>query len=164
MVKRKTGILTCGAIDLIVYDFDGVMTDNKVLVLEDGREGVVVSRADGLGVDLLRRSGLAQMIISTERNRVVAARARKLRLPVIQDIQNKARTLSEHLKRKKIDPARVLFVGNDVNDEAAMSLVGWPVCPGDAHPRIIKLSRLVLHTFGGGGVVRELADRLGLRA
>lgn len=147
-------------LDLVVYDFDGVMTDNRVLVFQDGREAVFCHRGDGLGVGLIRRMGLAQIILSTETNPVVATRAAKLGLEVVQDCRDKAQALGLLLAERGLDPLRVLYLGNDVNDLAAMRLVGWPVAPADAHPAVLDLARVVTRARGGYGVVRELADLL----
>ena len=65
---------------LVVFDFDGVMTDNRVLVFSDGTEAVMCHRGDGLGIDRLREAEVPMLILSTETNPVVAARARKLKL------------------------------------------------------------------------------------
>ena len=147
-------------LDLIVYDFDGVMTDNRVLVDQNGREAVFCSRADGLGVGMIRDLGVAQMILSTEANPVVSARAAKLNLPVVQGCADKAQALSRLMHERNLDPARVLFLGNDVNDLAAMLLVGWPAAPADAAPEILEMARYVTRAVGGKGVVRELARDL----
>lgn len=145
-------------LDLIVFDFDGVMTDNGVYVFDDGREVVRCNRADGLGCDLLRAGGIDMLILSTETNPCVAARARKLGLPMHQGVRDKKAALGELLHTKGIDPERVMYVGNDVNDLDAMRLVGWPVAPADAHPVILAIARYVTVATGGNGVVRELAD------
>lgn len=76
-------------IDLTVYDFDGVMTDNLVIVFHDGTEAVIVNRADGLGVERLRALGIPQLVLSTETNPVVKARAKKLGLDVITSCKDK---------------------------------------------------------------------------
>ena len=144
--------------NLIVYDFDGVMTDNRVIVSQDGTEAVIVNRADGLGVDYLRKEGIPQMILSTESNPVVNARAKKLRIDLIQNCGDKKETLSKVCKEKGYDLAKVIFVGNDLNDLEAMKIVGYPVAPADAHPRTLDISVLVTKAKGGKGVVRELAD------
>lgn len=148
-------------IALIVFDFDGVMTDNRVYVFEDGREAVACSRADGLGCDMLRAAGTRMFILSTETNAVVASRARKLKLPVEQGLADKAAALAALIEREGVDPGRVVYVGNDVNDEAAMKRVGWPIAPADAHPAILAIARHVTIARGGQGVVRELADWFG---
>jgi 3-deoxy-D-manno-octulosonate 8-phosphate phosphatase (KDO 8-P phosphatase) len=147
-------------IDLIVFDFDGVMTDNTVYVFEDGREAVRCNRADGLGCDLLRGAGVAMMILSTETNTVVAARARKLKLEAAHGSTDKGKALAGVIAERGLDAGRVMYVGNDLNDLGAMQLVSWPVAPADAHPQIRAMARLVTQARGGEGVVRELADVL----
>jgi len=76
-------------IKLIAYDFDGVMTDNKVYVDQNGKETVQVNRADGMGVSEIKKLGIEQIIISTEKNPVVSARAKKLDIYCLQEIENK---------------------------------------------------------------------------
>ena len=147
-------------IKLIVYDFDGVMTDNRAIVSEDGKEFVMVCRADGLGVNLIKEIGLPQMILSTETNSVVEARARKLDIPVIQGVDDKKTALLNYCKDNNYNPSGILYVGNDVNDEGVMKAVGYSVATADAHHSIKSLAKLVLSTKGGRGVVRELADKL----
>lgn len=156
----KTPIPGPRDLDLIVYDFDGVMTDNRVLVDQDGREAVFCNRSDGLGVGLIRDLGLDQLILSTEANPVVSARAAKLGLPVLQNCADKGQALSRLLAERGIDPARVLFLGNDVNDLPGLRLVGWPAAPADAAPEVLALARYVTRAKGGQGVVRELARDL----
>ena len=147
-------------IHLIVYDFDGVMTNNRVMVSQDGTESVTVNRADGLGVDYLRREGIPQMILSTESNPVVQARAKKLKIDVIQNCGNKKEALHKVCEEKGYDLAKIVFVGNDLNDMEAMKIVGYPVAPADAHSEILDIAVLVTKAKGGGGVVRELADTI----
>jgi YrbI family 3-deoxy-D-manno-octulosonate 8-phosphate phosphatase len=151
------GSLTAPEIDLIVYDFDGVMTDNRVLLLQDGTEGVFVNRGDGWGISMLRRQGVAQLIMSTETNPVVAARARKLDLEVMSGCADKAAALRAYCQEHGHDLSRVVFVGNDVNDLAAMQLVGHAVAPSDAHARVTAAASQVTEAAGGAGVIRELA-------
>lgn len=143
-----------------MFDFDGVLTDNRVLVLQDGTEGVLCHRADGLGFDLFRAAGIPVLILSTEANPVVRARARKLRVPVLSGVAHKDEVLRRYCARKGWALTDVMFVGNDLNDRAAMQLVGYPVCPRDAHPAIRRLAWRVLRAVGGAGVAREVAERL----
>jgi len=145
-------------IDLIIYDFDGVMTDNRALVLQDGTEAVVVNRSDGLGVDYLRKESIPQMILSTESNPVVQVRAKKLKIDVIQNCTNKKETLRKICREKGYNLSKIVFLGNDLNDLEAMKFVGYPIAPADAHPEIIDIAVLVTKAKGGEGVVRELAD------
>jgi YrbI family 3-deoxy-D-manno-octulosonate 8-phosphate phosphatase len=157
--KTKATIST-GSIDLIAYDFDGVMTDNRVLVLQDGTEGIVANRADGLGVDRLRALNIPQLIVTTETNAVVQARAGKLRLEVIGACKDKKAALEAYCTQHGYALARVMFVGNDLNDLEVMKIVGLPAAPADAHPEIKALARLITRAKGGDGVVKEISERI----
>ncbi len=145
-------------INLIVYDFDGVMTDNKVYIDENGNEMVVVNRADGLGISEIKKIGIQQIIISTEKNPVVSARARKLDIPCAHGIDNKKDYLIDYCKKNKIDILKVAFVGNDINDKEAMKISGITFSPSDAHPSIRSITDHVLKSRGGDGVAREILD------
>lgn len=146
------------AVDLVVYDFDGVMTDNRAVVMEDGREGVLVNRADGMGVERLRKLKVPQIVLSTEENPVVAARAAKLGLEAIQGCRDKERALVDLCAARGIDLRRVVYVGNDTNDLGAMGRVGYPVAPSDAHPDVASAARFQTRAAGGAGVVREVSE------
>jgi len=146
--------------NLLVYDFDGVMTDNRVLVLQDGTEAVFVNRADGWGVAQLRNAGFRQIILSTESNQVVSSRAKKLQIEVLQGSDNKAKDLVNYCQSNDIDLKKVIYIGNDVNDLDAMRLVGFPVAPADAHPEVLKIAKHVTLARGGEGVIKELSESL----
>ncbi|NUO98566.1 MAG: NTP transferase domain-containing protein [Nonomuraea sp.] len=145
-------------VDAVITDFDGVHTDDRAYIDSDGREMVLVSRSDGMGVSLLKRSGVKVLVMSTEHNPVVAARARKLGVPVLQGLAEKRTVLRDWLSIEGLDPARVAYVGNDVNDLGPMAEVGWPIATPDAHPRVRAAARVVLTRPGGSGAVRELCD------
>ena len=145
-------------IDLIVFDFDGVMTDNRVIIMEDGSEGVFCNRADGLGIDLLRKNNVRMLILSTETNDVVVKRAKKLRLPVLHGLENKVFSLKEYLNQNKISPKNVAYIGNDINDLECLKLVGLPVVVADANPKLYSTAVLTLKRNGGHGAVREFCD------
>lgn len=147
-----------GPFQLIVYDFDGVMTDNRVLVLEDGTEAVFVSRSDGWAVGRIRDAGIPQLILSTEQNPVVAARARKLRIPVIHGSTDKAAALRGYTAEHGIDLEHCVFVGNDVNDLEVMAIVGLPVAPADSHPSVLAAAAHVLTAKGGAHAIREFYE------
>ncbi|MEU5465244.1 N-acylneuraminate cytidylyltransferase [Streptomyces althioticus] len=153
----RTGLPTADDIDAVVLDFDGTQTDDRVLIDADGREFVSVHRGDGLGVAALRRSGLKLLILSTEQNPVVAARARKLRIPVLHGIDRKDLALKQWCEEQGIAPERVLYVGNDVNDLPCFALVGWPVAVASAHDAVRGAARAVTTLPGGDGAVREIA-------
>jgi len=147
-----------GPIDAVVFDFDGVHTDDFVFVSQDGAESVRVSRRDGYGITLLKKAELPLLILSTEKNPIVATRAKKLGVDVLQGQDDKASALHQWASTHSIDLQRVAYLGNDVNDAPALGLVGWPVVTGDAHPDVKLLARVVLQSHGGSGAVRELAD------
>lgn len=147
-------------IKLVAYDFDGVMTDNRVLVAQDGKESVVCNRGDGLGINMIKSIPILQIILSTETNKVVQQRAKKLGISAIHGSINKKNSLSSYCLEKKINLSEVLYVGNDLNDLEVMQEVGFPVCPADAHEKIRRLSNHVTKARGGEGVIRELAEWL----
>ena len=148
-------------IKLMVLDFDGVLTDNRVWVNELGHEMVASNRSDSLGLETLRRkTGIEVMVLSRETNLVVKARCSKLKLPVLQAIEDKAQAIREVLAEKKLDPAKVIFVGNDTNDLPVFPEVGFTAAPADAHPAVLRRADLVLSLPGGKGAVRELCDMI----
>jgi YrbI family 3-deoxy-D-manno-octulosonate 8-phosphate phosphatase len=157
LMKRIVN-LAPSAIDLIVYDFDGVMTDNRVLTLQDGTEAVFANRSDGLAISLIGDMGIKQVIISMETNPVVRARAEKVGIQCLQGIGDKLNILKKYLAEQNIDKDKVAFIGNEINDVAAMSYVGLPVAPADAYPEAKNVAKIVLKTKGGDGVVREFFD------
>jgi YrbI family 3-deoxy-D-manno-octulosonate 8-phosphate phosphatase len=147
-------------VDAVVLDFDGTQTDDRVLIDADGHESVTVHRGDGLGVAALRRAGVPVLILSTETNPVVAARARKLQVPVLHGIDRKDLALKQWCEEQGIAPERVLYAGNDVNDLPCFGLVGWPVAVAGAHDAVRVAARAVTTAHGGHGAVREIATWL----
>ncbi|WP_110589028.1 KdsC family phosphatase [Microbacterium suaedae] len=155
-----TGEVVAIDVDAVVTDFDGVQTDDTASLSEDGAESVRVSRADGMGVRLLREAGIPVLILSTETNPVVSARASKLRVDVIQASGDKRAALEEWAARAGIPLSRIAYVGNDVNDLGALDAVGWPIVVPGAHPLATASARIVLARPGGHGAVREVAERV----
>lgn len=145
-------------IRLVAFDFDGVFTDNMVYVFEDGSEAVRCSRGDGMGLQRLKRLGIETVIISTETNPVVSARARKLKMRCVQQCEDKRAELEKIIQEMGISLAEVAFVGNDVNDSACLECVGMPIVVQDAHPDVIPLALYRTKRRGGYGAVREVCD------
>ncbi|MCC6146337.1 MAG: acylneuraminate cytidylyltransferase, partial [Anaerolineaceae bacterium] len=148
---------------LLVLDFDGVLTDNRVWVDQDGRESVASSRGDGMGLRLLRETGVDVIVISTEVNPVVQARCRKLNIPAITGVWEKGGVLQDYMKEHDISSQNVVFLGNDINDLACFSVAGYGVAVADAVPEVLRQADLILTRNGGYGAVRELCDRILLR-
>lgn len=146
------------SIAALVLDFDGVFTDNKVVVFQDGREAVLSNRSDGWGIGQLKQTGLPILILSSEPNPVVQARADKLGIPCLHGIKNKGETLKQWIVEQGFDSAQIIYVGNDVNDISCMDQVGCAVAVADAHPDVLKQAALVLEHKGGNGAIREICD------
>lgn len=156
--KQKKASVQFENIDLIVYDFDGVLTDNRVLVFDDGHEAVFCSRADGLAIGLIKKAGIPQIILSMEENRVVETRARKLGIDVLCGIQDKKTILADYCRKNNYELKRVVYIGNDINDIEAMGIVGYPMAPQDARPAVKRISKMIIARNGGDGVVREFLE------
>lgn len=159
-VQSEAGGIHRIDVDAVVTDFDGVHTDNRVHVAEDGSESVVAHRGDGMGISLLRAAGIPVLILSTETNPVVAARAKKLRVDVVQGVSDKTTALRDWAASIDVPLSRIAYLGNDVNDLGCLDLVGWPVVVADAHPDVLASARIVLARNGGDGAVREFTDLL----
>lgn len=145
-------------INAIVFDFDGVLTENSVYVSQDGSEQVKCSRADGLAFDVLKKISKPVYILSSEKNNVVQARAKKLEVPVLYGVTDKVAALKDLTLKEGINLLNILYVGNDLNDYHIMKLCGFTACPSDSHYKIKEISDFVLKTPGGGGIARELIE------
>ncbi|PWH12256.1 MAG: hypothetical protein DDG60_14540 [Anaerolineae bacterium] len=147
-------------IELLVLDFDGVVTDNRVWVDEDGHEMVAAYRSDSLIMNKLRQAGTNVIILSSEVNPVVLARARKMNIEAIHGIglEDKAAVLKHLLETRQIEPSRVAYIGNDLNDLPCFDLVGWAVAVADAMPEVLRAADYITTKPGGHGAVREVCD------
>ena len=150
--------LSIDSIDAFIFDFDGVLTNNLVQINQDGLESVSCSRSDGLAFDVLNTMRKPTYIISTEKNPVVAVRAKKLKVPVIQGVEDKSRAIIELSQENGFKLENIFYVGNDLNDYNAMNLCKYSACPIDSHTKIKQLATFTLKTKGGKGVVRELLE------
>ena len=157
-------------IHTIIFDFDGIFTDNNVYLGEDGKEIVKCSRADGLGLDMLRKFiikkkwNVRYFILSKEKNPVVLARAKKLKIDCIHGVDNKLFFIKEYIKDNKYKESEFkkgsIYLGNDLNDYEVMHYCGTSVAPKDSHKIIIKNANIVLNRKGGDGFVREFIEKL----
>lgn len=148
------------SIDLVVFDFDGVMTDNRVLVFDDGGEAVLCDRSDGLGVSMLRKRGLEMAVLSTETHPVVEARCRKLGISCRQGLADKQAALLALVRERQVGLEHTIYVGNDANDLGCFESAGFAIAVADAHPSALARADFVLSRPGGQGAVRELCDLL----
>lgn len=149
------------SIQCVIYDFDGVMTDNCVIVDEFGSESVKCNRSDGLAIQKIKAQGILQMILSTEENKVVLRRAKKLKIPAIHGSKDKREALQKIVKDYKISLDNILFIGNDLNDLEAMQIAGHRACPSDAADEIKELEGIIItNKKGGEGVIREIYSKI----
>lgn len=145
-------------IQALIFDFDGVFTDNRVILSENSVESVVCNRSDGSGIANLKKTGLPMLILSSETNPVVQARAAKLRLPCIYGRRDKWEALQEWLAEHRLEAQYVVYVGNDINDLECMDHVGCAAAVADAQPAVLPHADIILENAGGKGAVREICD------
>jgi YrbI family 3-deoxy-D-manno-octulosonate 8-phosphate phosphatase len=146
-------------IKLLLLDFDGTLTDNKVYTSQDGTELVKCDRGDGLGLEMLRKkTDVEIMIISKEKNPVVNARAKKLNIPVIQGTDKKIKEYEKEVKKRKLKDEQVCFVGNDINDIECIQKAGMGIAVADAYEPAKKVADYITLKNGGHGAVREVCD------
>jgi YrbI family 3-deoxy-D-manno-octulosonate 8-phosphate phosphatase len=143
---------------LVAFDFDGVFTDNGVYVMQDGTEAVRCSRGDGVGLRKLRGLGIDALILSTETNPVVSARARKLDIECVQDVGDKGVAIEGVARARGLALGQIAFVGNDVNDLPCLTRVGLPMVVHDAHDDVLSHALYRTSQPGGHGAVREICD------
>lgn len=158
------------AVRMLVFDFDGVMSNNQVLVMQDGTEGVLCNRSDGMGVEMLRKAAAARtpafdpafsmLVLSKEVNPVVAARCRKLKMECHQGVDDKLPALQRLAAERGVKREQIAYVGNDVNDVECMSWAGLPIAVADAFPACKAAARVVTTATGGHGAVREVCDNI----
>jgi len=151
-------LLSLDSIDVFIFDFDGVLTNNHVYINQNGEESVSCSRSDGLAFDVLRKLKIPVCILSTEHNLVVTERAKKLKVKAIQGVNDKVEAIKKFSKDNTYSLKKIVYIGNDLNDFKAMKLCGFSVCPSDSHSEIKKIADIVLKTQGGEGIVRELLE------
>lgn len=150
-----------GKVSHLIMDFDGVLTDDKVYIDQEGHESVRCSRSDGYGISLLKqKANIHAMILSRETNPVVTARARKLDIEVFQSVLNKKEALRTLIEERNLNPDEIIYIGNDLNDLVVLPTVGYFVCPADAHPQLLKQADMVLNHHGGKGAIRELIEKI----
>jgi len=158
MHREATASVLPSTPKLVVFDFDGVFTDNRVLVDQDGKESVFCDRGDGMAIEWLRNAGIRGLILSKERNPVVEARAKKVGLPVAQAVDGKAAYLRKWCASEGIDLVDVVYLGNDLNDLGCFAIVGCAVAVSDAASKVLEAADLVLSRPGGRGAIRELIE------
>lgn len=145
-------------VKLLVLDFDGVLTDNRVYVDEEGREMICCWRSDGIGLNRIRKIGVKTFVISSEINPVIEKRCTKLRIDCVRGVEDKLTVLKEILREQNLSPQEVCYIGNDLPDLDCLEYVGYPVAVKGSAKEVIGIASYVTRKDGGAGAVREVCD------
>ncbi|WDI32482.1 acylneuraminate cytidylyltransferase [Hyphococcus flavus] len=156
--KAKLSEMLPKAIDAVLFDFDGVMTDDSVYVDDQGREMVRANRGDGLGIERLRATPVKIGVISKEKNLVVSKRCEKLKIECIQGVDKKDEVIRGWAEKNAVPLKTIVYVGNDLNDLPVIGLTGCVFAPSDANPAFRAAANGVLSKPGGRGAVREVCE------
>jgi len=154
----------CRKLRLVLSDVDGVLTDGTILFLPDGRELKPFHIRDGLGIVLAQRAGLRVGIVSGRSSEVVVRRAAELGMTIVlQGVRDKRAALRGLLEREGLAPSQVAYIGDDLNDLAAMREVGLSAAPADAAHEVREQAFMLTDASGGHGCLREFLEAI-LRA
>jgi len=145
---------------IIFTDFDGCLTDDRVWLNQEGEEFVAANRKDGLAINRLKNLGITVVIASTETNKVVSARAKKLGVEVLQGLSNKVEAIEKYLSENELSWASSWYIGNDVNDLDAIRKAKIGICPSDAVKLIKREADHKLKTKGGYGILSEVVSKI----
>ena len=145
-------------IKIMFFDFDGVFTDNRVIVSEDGCESVICSRSDGIGLARLKEVGVESIVVSAEKNSVVTERCKKLSIECFHGVSDKWQLVAERIELRNLKPEQCGLMGNDIQDIECMKSLGFPVAVNDAYEEAIEVAKYVTKRRGGYGAVREVCD------
>ena len=158
--KSNQKIFIKQRIKLLFVDFDGTLTDNKVMINENGVEHVVCNRSDGLAIYFLKKQNIEVVCLTTEKNPIVKRRCEKLEIQCFDRVLEKGEKIISTCKEKKISLSNVAFIGNDLNDISALKVVGLPIVVNDANPPTKDYAKIVLSKRGGDGVLLEFLEML----
>jgi 3-deoxy-D-manno-octulosonate 8-phosphate phosphatase (KDO 8-P phosphatase) len=146
-------------VKLLILDVDGVLTDGRIVIDDAGLESKEFDVKDGHGLKILMRFGIAVVLLSGRRSRVVEHRAADLGIAEVhQGILNKAEAFAEILKRRDMIPEEAAYVGDDVIDIPLLRRAGFSVAVADAVPEVRQIADYVTQHGGGRGAVREVCE------
>ncbi len=158
VVKRSRDLSN---VRVVFTDFDGVLTDNRVLQSESEEFGSFVNRSDGVAISYLKSKDIPVIIITGEKNGAAFGRASKLGIPCVYS-EDKLKSIVDYCTNHDLTFSEVAYIGNDLNDLDSLATCGWTFTPIDAHPAALKCANKILHTKGGYGVFREMINSLSL--
>lgn len=149
------------AIELILSDVDGVLTNGGIIYDNQGIELKQFHVRDGLGIKLWRRAGLEFGIITGRNSHIVRLRAQELGVALIrQGVEDKWRATQQVMEELRLEPSQVAYIGDDLPDLAVIQRVGWGVAVADAVPELKRAAAQITTVGGGCGAVREVVEGL----
>ena len=147
-------------ITTFIFDYDGVITDGTLIIMEDKEALRIGNVKDGYALQLAVKKGYNVAIISGGRSKAMLSRFNALNIKdVFFGVENKKKTLHEYFKKKGIQPGEVLYMGDDIPDYEVMKEVGLPTCPADACSEIKSISKYISDFKGGKGCVRDIIEQ-----
>ncbi len=159
--KRRPAKARLAKIELLIFDFDGILTDNLVYVNESGERSKCFWVPDGVGIFMAHKAGLKLAIITGNDDVATRHRAEFLRIDSLhQGVRDKMAVYEQVKKSHGVRDEACLFVGDDLPDRSVMSRVGLALAPADAHPEILKTAGWIGRANGGRGIVREAIDAI----
>jgi len=161
MKEKASERIRLSEIRLFATDVDGVLTDAGMYYSESGDEWKKFNTRDGMGIKLLQKAGYVTAIVTQERTKIVARRAEKLAIPELhQGVMDKLTVIREMAGRHGLSLSQVAYIGDDVNDLAALRAVGFSAATADGMPIVCDAVHYVCREKGGEGAVREIAEML----
>lgn len=146
-------------VKLVILDVDGVMTDGRIIIDDNGVESRNFDIKDGFGVVALQMLGIEVAIITSKKSATVAKRAQELKIKrYYEGVKRKTEPYEEILNDMKITDAQVCYIGDDLMDLSIMKRVGFPVAVADAVEEVKQAAAYVTNARGGYGAVRETAE------
>ena len=147
------------AVKVLVLDIDGVMTDGRIIYGIYGEELKFFDVQDGFGIFLLNRAGIRSVIVTAKRSRIVKMRGRDLKVAkVYHGYTDKLIPFNKIVKRFKVTPEEVCFIGDDLIDIPVLKRVGFAVAVPNAVDEVKAASHHITSKTGGRGAVREICD------
>lgn len=159
MIKNYKELLK--HITTLIFDYDGVFTDGKVIITENGAQLRTANVKDGYALQLARKNGFRIAVISGGTSEAVIARMKSLNVnDVFIKVDHKITVFKNYLLQNKLSKAEVLYMGDDIPDLQVMKEAGVTACPADAAEEIKSLSHYISHLKGGEGCVRDILEQV----
>ncbi len=148
-------------VNTFIFDYDGVMTDGRVILQHDDPPLRTANVRDGYVLQLAVKLGYNVVVISGGFSKSMDNRFDTLNIKdAFTGVKNKVEVFEDYIKKKNINPENVVYMGDDIPDIPVMKMVGIPVCPADAAEEVKKISIYISDKTGGGGCVRDIIEQV----